>query len=77
MTTVACSLQQHQQDRTSEPSLPDMPDVGARLLELAGAYTRQALAFPDELAIMRTLLAEAMFEIGVLRARVERLEARS
>ncbi len=42
-------------------------DRARTLLELAGTYTRQALAFPDDLAHLRTLVAELLLENGMLR----------
>jgi hypothetical protein len=47
-----------------------------RLLEAAGRYTRQALRFPDEVQALRTLVAEVLFENGMLRLRVDELESR-
>jgi hypothetical protein len=46
------------------------------LLELAGVYTRQALRFPDEIEHLRTIVAELLFENGILRLRVEEMESR-
>jgi regulator of replication initiation timing len=69
------------------PLEPDAEQVEAErartLLELAAAYTRQALEVPDELERLRALMAETLFENAMLRlelrqlgARVERLEKR-
>jgi hypothetical protein len=46
------------------------------LLELAGAYTRQALAFPEELAMLRGTLAELLLENAALRYQLDRLSGR-
>jgi hypothetical protein len=47
-----------------------------RLLELAGAYVRVALRFPDEVTALRTLAAELLLEVSMLRGRLEALERR-
>ncbi len=47
-----------------------------RLLELAGVHMRQALAFPDDVANLRTLIAELLLENGMLRLDVQRLSGR-
>ncbi len=81
-----------QADRTgavgpSTPIEPDAEQVEAErartLLELASAYTREALEVPEELERLRALMAEQLFEVAMLRlelrqlgARVERLEKR-
>jgi hypothetical protein len=82
MTTVAPGLQRDQQDRTSEPTLPDSPDMGPeqtgaaqRLLAAAGEHTRAALAFPDELAALRGMVAELLFEQAALRLRLDKAAA--
>jgi hypothetical protein len=49
------------------------PEHGT-LLRLAGQYVRESLDFPGELATLRTLVAELLFEQAMLRARIERLE---
>jgi len=46
------------------------------LLELAGAYTRQALAFPDELAMLRGTVAELLLENAALRYQLDQLTGR-
>jgi hypothetical protein len=48
----------------------------SRLLELAGAYTRQALAFPAEVEHLRTIVAETLLENAMLRLDVRRLSER-
>jgi hypothetical protein len=40
----------------------------SRLLELAGAHTRQALAFPAEVEHLHTIVAEQLLENAMLRA---------
>jgi hypothetical protein len=59
---------------------PDAQQVEAErarsLLELAGSYTRQALAFPDELAMLRGTVAELLFENAVLRWQLDQLAGR-
>jgi hypothetical protein len=59
---------------------PDAEQVQAEqvrsLLELAGAYTRQALAFPDELAMLRSTVAELLLENAVLRWQLDQLTGR-
>jgi hypothetical protein len=47
-----------------------------RLLELAGGYTRIALRFPDEVTVLRGIVAELLLEVGMLRGRLEQLEHR-
>lgn len=46
------------------------------LLELAGACTRQALAFPDDLRNLRTITAELLLENAMLRLDVQHLTDR-
>jgi len=68
----------NQQD-TSElrPDAEQVEAMRARtLLELADAHMRQALAFPDDLANFRTLIAELLLENGMLRLDVRRLTER-
>jgi hypothetical protein len=59
---------------------PDPEQVEAArartLLELAGVYVRQVLQLPDDVAALRTLTAELMLEVGMLRVKVEGLERR-
>jgi hypothetical protein len=61
--------------------IPDAEQVEAQhartLLELAGVYVRQALALPDEVAALRTLVAELLLEVGMLRLQVDALERRA
>lgn len=47
-----------------------------RLLELAGAYVRGALQVPEQLDNLRTLAAEALLEVAMLRLDVQRLSER-
>jgi hypothetical protein len=46
------------------------------LLELAGVYTRQALAFPDEVAMLRHVVEELLFEHAALRYQLDQLAGR-
>ncbi len=70
--------------RQLDPDPEQVAQIQARrLLELAGAYVRRALEFPDELDRFRTLVAELLLENAMLRldlrdlaTRVERLEKR-
>jgi hypothetical protein len=59
---------------------PDAEQVEAErartLLELAGVYVRQVLQLPDDVAALRTLVAELLLEVGILRVKVEGLEKR-
>jgi hypothetical protein len=59
---------------------PDAEQVEAdrarTLLELAGVYVRQVLQLPDDVAALRTLVAELLLEVGILRLKVEGLEKR-
>ena len=58
-----------------EPDAEQIAEIQARrLLELAGGYVRQALELPDELATLRTLVAELLLEVGMLRLKVDALE---
>ncbi len=52
------------------------PTEGDRLLQLARVYLRDVLKVPDELAALRTLVAELLLEVGILRLKVEALERR-
>jgi hypothetical protein len=52
------------------------PTEGDRLLQLARVYLRDVLAVPDDLAALRTLVAELMLEVGMLRLKVDALERR-
>jgi predicted RecB family endonuclease len=62
------------------PFEPDAEQVEAdrarTLLELAAVHVRQALEVPDELARLRQLAAEQMFELAILRLDVRELQAR-
>jgi hypothetical protein len=61
---------------TSQPDPTVEPEHGT-LLRLAGAYTRQALQFPDELRQLRALVAELMLELRMQDARIAALERRN
>jgi hypothetical protein len=52
------------------------PTEGDRLLQLARVYLRDVLKVPDELATLRTLTAELLLEVGMLRLKVDALERR-
>ncbi len=60
-----------------EPDPEQLEEIRARrLLELAGGYTRQALAFPDEVAMLRGLVGELLFENATLRYQLDQLASR-
>ena len=60
---------------TFEPDAEQVEAERARtLLELAGGYTRLALNFPDEVQALRTIVAELLLEVGMLRLKVDALE---
>jgi hypothetical protein len=69
-----------QDESTTPVGPPDAEQLGEqaarRLLEAAGRYTRQALQFPGEVQVLRTMLAEALLENGIMRLRVDELESR-
>jgi hypothetical protein len=52
------------------------PTEGDRLLQLARVYLRDVLNVPDELAALRTLVAELMLENAMCRLDVRALAAR-
>jgi hypothetical protein len=73
---------------TAQPLEPDAAQVEAErartLLELAGGYVRQALALPDQIATLQSLVANLLFETATLRwqhdqllGRIARLERRA
>jgi len=71
--------------RSTSQSLPRDIDADAEqveaarartLLELAAGYTREALRFPDEVALLRGMVAELLFENAALRHQVDRLAGR-
>jgi hypothetical protein len=59
---------------------PDAEQVEAArartLLELGDVYVRQVLQLPDDVAALRTLVAELLLEVGMLRLKVDALERR-
>jgi hypothetical protein len=55
---------------------PEEVARAAQLLEVAGVYTRQALAFPAEVEHLRTIVAETLLENGVLRLELRHLAER-
>ncbi len=60
-----------------EPDAEQLEELRARrLLELAGDYVRRALDLPDQVAAVRTLLAEEMLENAMLRLDIRRLQGR-
>jgi hypothetical protein len=60
-----------------EPEADQLAEAQARrLLELAGSYVRGALEVPDQLATLRTIAAEALLELAMLRLEVRRLSER-
>lgn len=60
-----------------EPEADQLADAQARrLLELAGEYVRGALQVPEQLDNLRTLAAEALLEVAMLRLDVQRLSER-
>jgi ubiquinone biosynthesis protein UbiJ len=60
-----------------EPQAEQLDDLAARrLLEQAGRYVREALAFPDDVANLRTITAELLLENAMLRLDVQRLAER-
>lgn len=62
---------------TAPPFAPDAELLGEqaarRLLEQASRYVREALAFPEEIDVLRTVAARAVLEVAMLREQVERL----
>ncbi len=64
--------------RGPDPDAEQVEAARARtLLELAGGYTRLALNFPGEVAELRRVVAELLFEVAILRGRLEHLERRA
>ncbi len=60
-----------------DPEADQLAEVQARrLLELAAAHIRQALAFPAEVEHLRTIVAEQLLESAMLRLSVQRLSER-
>lgn len=77
MEQVTGTATTHTLARDPDPDAEQVEAARARsLLELAGVYVRQALALPDEVAALRTLLAEQMLEVAMLRLKVDALEKR-
>jgi hypothetical protein len=75
METVARSLQHDQQDRADPSSLPDMPDVGARLLEQTARYV-QVLDLPDDVEALKRLYGELATNQAKLLVLLDRLSER-
>jgi hypothetical protein len=46
------------------------------LLELAGGYVRQAVAFPDQVEVLQSITANLLFENATLRHQLDRLAER-
>jgi predicted RecB family endonuclease len=51
-------------------------DRARTLLELAGAYVRQALALPEQVEILQSITGNLLFENAALRWQLDRLAAR-
>lgn len=65
---------------TAPPLLPDAEQIEAErartLLDLAGAYVRQALALPEQVETLQSITANLLFENAALRWQLDRLAAR-
>lgn len=65
---------------TAPPIEPDAAQVEAlqahRLLELVGAYTRRALALPEQVEVLQSITANLLFENAALRWQADQLAAR-
>jgi hypothetical protein len=65
---------------TAPPLEPDAEQVEAQrartLLELAAVHVRQALAFPDDVQVLRTIVAELLLEVAIVSSRLDALERR-
>ncbi len=60
-----------------EPEADQLAEAQARrLLELASEYASRVLALPDEVATLRTIVAEMLLENAMLRLDVRRLAER-
>lgn len=75
------ALARHQTEDTARTLPHALDDEQAeaqarRLLELAGSYNRQALAFPAEVEHLRTIVAEQLLENAMLRLELRQLGER-
>jgi predicted RecB family endonuclease len=62
---------------TLEPDVEQVEAQRARtLLELAGGYVRQALALPDQVEVLQSIVSNLLFENAALRWQLDRLAAR-
>jgi predicted RecB family endonuclease len=62
---------------TLEPDVEQVEAQRARtLLELAGGYVRQALALPDQVEALQSIVSNLLFENAALRWQLDRLAAR-
>jgi hypothetical protein len=73
--------EQHAEAIMTAPTIqPDAEQVEAlrakSLLELAGVHLRQALAFPDEIRMLRGEVASLLFENAALRYQLDQLAGR-
>ncbi len=60
-----------------EPEADQLAEAQARrLLELASEYASRVLALPDEVATLRTIVAEMLLENAMLRLDVRHLSER-
>jgi hypothetical protein len=60
-----------------EPEADQLAEAQARrLLELAGEYASRTLALPEEVATLRTIAAEALLEVAMLRLDLRHLSER-
>jgi hypothetical protein len=75
MQTVAQPLQRDQQDRADLHSLPDSPDAGARLLELAAEFV-QVVSLPDDVEALRRMVKDQAYAVMRLCVLVDRLSER-
>lgn len=54
--------------------VPDAEQHARQLIEQAGRYTRAALQVPDDIETLRTIIANLMLEVAMLRIEVEQLQ---
>jgi phage shock protein A len=55
---------------------PDAEQHARQLIEQAARYVRAALEVPEDVQTLRTLVANLLFEVAMLRAQVDELEKR-
>lgn len=76
------SIKTHAHPSTAErpgehPDAEQLEELRARrLLELAGAYVRQALALPEQVETLQAITANLLFENAALRWQLDRLAGR-